>query len=43
MSFSRLIVLKGKALDAGKEPLVCTPLGAVDEAAVDRELILKGG
>lgn len=43
MSFSRPIVLKGKALDAGKEPLVRTPLGAADEAAIDRALTLKGG
>ncbi|MCU0808580.1 MAG: type I 3-dehydroquinate dehydratase [Candidatus Contendobacter sp.] len=38
MSFSRPIVLKGKVLEAGKEPLVCTPLVGADEAAIDREL-----
>lgn len=38
MSFSRPIVLKGKVLDGGKEPLVCTPLVGADEAVIDREL-----
>lgn len=38
MSFARPIVLKGKVLDSGKEPLVCTPLVGSDEEMIDREL-----
>lgn len=38
MSFTKPMVLRGKVLDSGKEPLICTPLVGSDEAAIDREL-----
>lgn len=39
MSFTRPIALRGRVLDSGKEPLICTPLVGSDEKAIDRELV----